>query len=106
MNDKKIQNELKVLEDELRDLKVSMTFFGNISCYQYEFYNSAAKVRIYYDNPSQLPITTIVLSDYDIMKILGPYDTTTKSQVAYFSKPHNILLLTSTQPILRVENVA
>ena len=102
----KIQQEIMRLEQELQNLKIASTFIGDVDAVQYEHYTSSIKVRIYYNNPTQKPITVITLNDYDTMKILGPYDDVTNSQVAYFTQSHNILLLTSTQPILRVENIA
>lgn len=100
-----IQQELKKIEQEINDIKTAATFCGNVESYQYEHRNSAKKIRIFYDSPTQNPITTLTPTDFDIMAILGKYDSASNSQVAYFTQNHSILLITSTQPILRVENI-
>ena len=100
-----IQQELKKIEQEINDIKTASTFCGNVESYQYEHRNSAKKIRIFYDSPTQNPITTLTPTDTDIMAILGKYDNISNSQVAYFTQNHSILLIASTQPILRVENI-
>lgn len=105
MVSKSLQNELKNIERELRELKTSQKFCGNVDCYEFDKPNSTTKMRIYYDNPTQRPLTTWLTTDFDEYSILGKYDSATKSQLVFFSKTHNEVVFYSTQPIKSVEDV-
>ena len=100
----KIQQQVKYLRNELRNLKTSYKFRGNVKSYQYEAYNITKKARIFYDNPTQMPITILQPSDWQYC-ILGAYDSSNNSQLAFLEDGTDILMVFSTQPILKVENV-
>lgn len=105
MVSKSLQAELKNIEQELRDLKTSQKFCGNVDCYEFDKPNSTKKMRIYYDNPMQRPITTWLTTEWDYYSILGKYDSATKSQLVFFERNHNEVVFYSTQPIKSVEDV-
>lgn len=103
MDAKTLQIELKNIEQELRDLKTSQKFCGDVNCYEFDKPNATKKMRIYYDNPIQRPITNWLITEWDFYAILGKYDDTTKSQLVFFSKNHNEVVFYSTQPIKSIE---
>lgn len=106
MDDKNFQSTVSRLEKELREIKTVQKFRGNIDCFVYEAFNTTRKFRIYYDNPSTFPITTMMATDFEYGGTLGEYNPSTRSQLVLLEYPHNEVVITSTQPILRVENIA
>lgn len=102
----RLQDEIIRLEKELQDLKTVQKFGGNVQTYLYEAFNTTTKIKIYYDNPTQPPITTLQPTTIDRYTVLGRYNESEKSHLAFFEQNHTEVLINSTQPILRVENVA
>lgn len=106
MNANNIQQEIIRIEKELQNIKNVQRFMGNVNTFSYDAMDTTNIIRIFYDNPTQPPMTILTPSDVDYYIMLGDYDPETKSQQALLQRTHQIVVVTSTQPILKVENVS
>lgn len=106
-----IQSEIEYFEKELRNLKVPQGVVRNVDSFYYKHLDPTAKVKIKYGQTDNVPITTLrAVGGEFVSAVLSRYDKANKEQYVYFNTDSsyilpNSLLIFSTAPIERVENI-